>query len=308
MSIIAACLIFSLLFALLCLRRMDNGHKNYIERNKMVYNITLIVGILIFLVLFLRWFEKANIWIPTKHIVGDLVEIGIRYETIFFNTKDHIRLHGWYVPADAPIASLLFCHGNGGNITYRVDSLRQFHSIGLNTFIFDYRGYGKSEGKLSEKGTYTDAAAAFEWLQNRNPDLPLILFGRSLGAAIAIDLAMNVKANALICESGFTSIADRGQELFPFLPVRLINTIRYDSIAKIPSITIPLLVIHSVDDEIIPIHHGQKLFDAAPEPKEFLTIHGGHNDGFFLSETEYLQGIAEFLKKYLPPSHDLHND
>ncbi len=254
----------------------------------------------LFFYLFFRWFERANVWIPTRGFIADPTAVDIDYEEVFFETEDNIRLHGWYVPAKEPVASLLFCHGNGGNISYRIDSLKQFHSIHLNTFIFDYRGYGKSEGRLSEAGTYLDAQAAFQWLENHTPQLPLVIFGRSLGAAIAIDVATKTNASALICESAFTSVPAIGRELFPFLPVRLLCTIHYDALSKIKTVVIPVLIIHSPTDEIIPFHHSRELYEAVSRPKQFLEIQGGHNDGFLLSETEYLASITSFLNEHLP--------
>ncbi len=247
--------------------------------------------------LFMRWFERANVWMPSRNFVATPEDIGLDYEDVFFDTTDGVCLHGWYIPHETPAASLLFCHGNAGNVSYRLESIRQFHSLGLNVFIFDYRGYGKSRGRPSERGTYIDAQAAFAWLSRRGPERPIVLFGRSLGAAVAVDLAVSVEASALICESGFTSVPDMGRELFPFLPVRWFCTIQYDSLAKIPNVHMPVLVIHAREDTLIPYRHGERLYRAAPEPKTMLTIHGDHNDGFITSEAMYLRGINSFLEE-----------
>lgn len=255
--------------------------------------------ILAALYLFFRWFERSNIWMPRRDFAATPDVVRLAYEDVSLQTADGLRLHGWYLPHEEGSASLLFCHGNAGNISHRTESLRQLHSLGLNVFIFDYRGYGRSEGRPSEKGTYQDALAAYDWLQGRCPDLPIILFGRSLGAAVAIELAAQGKGAALIAESGFTSVPALGQELFPVLPVKWLVRTRYDSLAKIPQVKIPVLVIHSREDEIVPFHHGDALFEAAPGPKQFLEIHGGHNDGYVLSETEYLRGIQAFLDAYV---------
>ncbi len=263
------------------------------------YSIYLLL-FCIFLYLLSRWFERSNIWMPRAKFLATPEVAGLEYQDVFFETEDGKRLHGWYIPCKNPIASLLFCHGNGGNISYRTESLRQFNSLNVNVFIFDYRGYGKSSGWLTEQGTYKDAQAAYQWLKDTEPSLPLFIFGRSLGANIAADLATKVNAAGLIYESGFNSVQDLGEEIFPFLPVRLITKYKYNALDKIKHINMPLLVIHSPDDEIAPFHHGQKTFDAALAPKQFLQISGGHNDGYMLSETEYLKELAEFINKYMP--------
>ncbi|MFB3786812.1 MAG: alpha/beta hydrolase [bacterium] len=251
--------------------------------------------ILVVLYLFFRWFERSNIWMPRRDFIATPDAAGLAYEDVSLQTADGLRLHGWYLPHAEASAALLFCHGNAGNVSHRIESLRQWHSLGLNVFLFDYRGYGRSAGRPTEEGTYQDALAAYNWLQGRGPDLPIVLFGRSLGAAVAIDLAARGKGAALIAESGFTSVPAIGQELFPILPVKWLVRTRYDSLAKIPQVKIPVLVIHSREDEIVPFHHGEALFEAAPGPKQFLEIRGGHNDGYVLSETEYLRGIQAFL-------------
>ena len=249
-----------------------------------------------FLVYFsLRWFERATVWVPKSRIVATPDSIGLDYQDVTFQSSDGVTLHGWYLTHDNPVATLLFCHGNAGNISYRLESFRQFHSIRLNVFIFDYRGFGSSGGRLSEKGTYLDAQAAYEWLWAQNPQRPLVIFGRSLGASIAVDLASRVEADGVVVESGFTSITNLGEEIYPFLPVRRVSVIEYNSIEKIPQLNAPVLVAHSFDDELIPFHHGQALFDAAPEPKWFLEIHGTHNDGHVISEKEYLAGFRDYL-------------
>lgn len=258
-----------------------------------------ILVLCLFIYLFLRWFERANLWAPTRKFYGDPSAVGLSYEDVYFQTEDGVKLNGWYVPSEKPVAAMLFCHGNGGNISYRTESLRQFNTLNLNVFIFDYRGYGKSRGWLTEEGTYRDAAAAFRWLKKKNPDIPIILFGRSLGANIAADLATKVDAAALIYESGFNSVQDLGSELFPFLPVRWVTKYTYNGLEKIKDGKKPILVIHSKDDEIIPFHHGKKLFEAAPEPKRFLEISGGHNDGFVVSEESYLNGIRTFFDEMI---------
>jgi hypothetical protein len=262
----------------------------------------IIIGIgIIFIKFYFRYFERASIYFPSHDMASHPGMIGLTYEDIYFDTEDKIKLNAWYIPAKNPIATLLFCHGNAGNISHRLDSIRIFNELNLNVFIFDYRGYGKSKGKISEQGSYIDAKAAYDYIlshfeQDKNK---IVIFGRSLGAAIAIDLATMVKAGALISESCFTSIERIGKEIYPFLPVKWLCTIKYDSLSKIKTISIPKLIIHSKNDEMIPFHHGKELFDAAKEPKQFYILTGSHNDSFLINETEYKQRIKNFLELYL---------
>lgn len=268
--------------------------------------VSQLIGLLIiigFCWLFFRWFERNNIYFPFKEIEAFPTQIGLKYEDIYIQTQDRIQLNGWFVPSsDTAIGTILFCHGNAGNISHRLDKLKIFHELNLNTIIFDYRGYGRSKGSVLEKGTYLDARAVYDYLPSRKDIDPskIILYGESLGCAIAIELARQ-KPNAavVICESPFTSIADVGKEIYPFLPTKLLVSIRYDALSKIGEITIPILLIHSQNDEIIGFHHSERLYAAAQEPKELLVIHGSHNEGFLDSEDIYKKGITEFLKKYL---------
>lgn len=269
---------------------------------RIMTKLLTIIVVLAIVYLFLRWFERANVWMPFSRLVASPSDIGLPYEDVLFHSEDGVELHGWFLPHPTARASLLFCHGNAGNVSHRLESLRQFHSLHLSVFIFDYRGYGLSRGRPSETGTYRDATAAYHWLRKRESQLPVVLFGRSLGAAIAADLAANVDAAAFIFESGFTSVPDIGAELFPLLPVRWLSAIRYDSLKKIPFIDMPLLVIHSPQDEIVSFRHGQAIYEAANDPKRFLELRGGHNDGFLFAEPDYLQGIDNFLDEYVIPT------
>jgi len=264
----------------------------------MIQSIVVLILFFIALYAMLRWFERANVWQPRRDIVSNPNAIGMPYDEVHFKAPDDTTLHGWYIPADSATASILICHGNGGNISHRLDTIRQFHSLSLNVFIFDYRGYGKSEGRLSEAGTYEDTLAAYDWLASRASKLPLIIFGRSLGAALATYTASNRQPAALICESGFSSIPGIGKDLFPFLPVQRLSKISYNTKEFIKKINCPVLVIHSPEDELIPFHHGQALFEAAPAPKAFYELKGGHNEGYLLSEKDYLARIKSFLREH----------
>ena len=196
---------------------------------------------------------------------------------------------------------VLFCHGNAGNISHRLDSIRLFHELGLSVLIFDYRGYGQSSGKPTEQGTYRDADAAWDYLVEQRGISPahIILFGRSLGASIAADLATRQSAAAVILESAFTSVPDVAATLYPWLPVRWLSRYQYNTEKKLANIHIPVLIVHSQDDEIIEFANGERLFDVANEPKQFLELRGGHNDGFMVSGNDYIQGLETFLGKVL---------
>ena len=227
--------------------------------------------------------------------------VELRYEDVFFDSPGGVRLHGWFVPAPNPRGVLLFLHGNAGDITHRLDSIALFHALDLSVFIFDYRGYGQSNGQPSEQGTYDDATAAWNYLINDRQlgADRILIFGRSLGASIAAELATHIKPAGLIIESAFTSVPDIAAELYRFLPVRTLVRFQYDTKSHIAGISCPLLVIHSADDEIIPVRHGERLFEEAPGPKDYLQIFGDHNNGFLLSGTIYTEGLNKFLDSTL---------
>lgn len=244
--------------------------------------------------------QKGMIYYPMRDIVATPKERGLSFEDVILRTEDGLNISAWYVPAYDERAVILFCHGNAGNISHRLESIGIFHDLDLSIMIFDYRGYGKSQGTPSEKGTYRDAEAAWHYLVNEKNIHPekIILFGRSLGAAIAAELAVRHGGGALIIESGFTSAPDIGRRMFPLLPVGIISRYRYDTAEKAGKTSIPKLIVHSSEDEIIPFEHGMLLFERAAGPKEFLRIKGGHNDGFLVSGKTYINGLDSFISKY----------
>jgi len=253
---------------------------------------------------YLRYFEKKGIYYPTKEIESTPINVGLKYGDVFFDTDDGLKLNGWFIPAENPRGTLLFCHGNAGNISHRIEIIKIFNRLNLNVFIFDYRGYGKSQGSPTEVGLYRDTQAAYKYLLSRkniNKET-IVIYGKSIGANVAIDLASKVKAAALISESGFSSAYDMGKKLFPYLPVKWIITVKYNALTKIKNIPIPKLIIHSQDDEIVPFKLGKKLFEAALAPKEFYHMRGGHNEAIFMAREEYSVQINNFLSKYLNPT------
>ena len=243
-------------------------------------------------------FQAKLIYFPTATVDATPAHAGLRFEEVWIPAGDQIRLHGWFVPANGAQLTALFLHGNGGNIAHRLDSLRIFNQLGLNTLIFDYRGYGRSSGTPSEAGTYADARAAWRHLVTTRRIDPerIIIFGRSLGGAVAVWLAEHTPARALIVESGFTSIPDLAAHHYPLLPSRWLSRYSYDSVARLANIRMPKLVVHSRDDEIVPFGQGWRLFEAAPQPKLFLQISGDHNRGFLQTGGRYVAGLHNFLK------------
>ena len=242
-------------------------------------------------------FQKRLVFFPQRRIYTDPEKAGMAYRDVFFQTSDGVALHGWLIPASGTSRILLFFHGNAGNISDRLESIRIFYDLGLSVFIFDYRGYGRSGGRVSEAGTYEDARAAYRYLTESESVNPadIVFFGRSLGGSVAIELATEHSPAALIVESCFPALADVGARAYPFLPVRRLLRVRYDSSDRIPRVDCPKLVIHSHDDEIVPFELGRRLFDLAGPPKHFLEIRGDHNTGFIESEAVYREGIERFL-------------
>jgi len=265
--------------------------------------ITIVIGLslgYLGLVAFVYVRQPKMLYFPTREIETTPAAIGLSFEDINLKTADGLSIFAWYIPAPDARAVLLFCHGNGGNISHRLDSIKIFHDIGLSVLIFDYRGYGRSEGEPTEKGTYLDAEAAWDFLIKEKGIEParIVIFGRSLGSAVAAELAMRRKAGALIIESGFTSIPDLGRKYYPHMPIRLITRFHYATIDKVNRLALPKLFIHSPEDEIIPYDQGMRLYERADEPKEFLKIQGGHNEGFLQSGDLYISGLKLFIAKY----------
>lgn len=232
-------------------------------------------------------------------------DIGLPFTPLKLTTADGENLDGWFVPAGTKREArglVVFFHGNAGNIAHRLDYLRMFHDLGLETLIMDYRGYGKSSGSPSEQGTYRDAEAA--WLHATQvlgfPAGRIVLFGESLGGGVAAQLAAKTHPAALVLASTFTSVPDLGAELYPLLPIHWLAHIRYDSLARLEEIACPLLVIHSRNDDIIPYTHGRRLFEAARPPKQFLEVEGGHNDGFVFGREDWIRQFDGFLQPVLP--------
>lgn len=246
-------------------------------------------------------FQERLLYFPLKHLGTTPADIGLDYQAVTLETADGLTLGGWFIPAEPARAALLFFHGNAGNISHRLDSLAIFHRLGLSVLIIDYRGYGQSQGRPSEAGTYRDADAAWRYLTEfqQIPPERIIVFGRSLGGGVAAYTAQTYRPAALILESTFTSAPDLAAESYPFLPTRRLSRIQYNTRGRLPHIACPVLIVHSRDDQLIPFHHGRALAAAANEPKTLLPINGNHNEGFMLTGATYVAGLDEFISRYV---------
>lgn len=227
--------------------------------------------------------------------------IGLGFDQLTLNTADGETLDAWHVPATRGTLArglAIILHGNAGNIGHRLDYLRMFHDLGFASLIIDYRGYGRSSGRASEEGSYMDADTAWNHATRAlgYPPGRIVVFGESLGGAVAAHLATTQRPGALVLASTFTSVPDLGTEIYPWLPIRLLSRIRYDSRGRLPLVNAPVLVIHSRQDDVIPFAHGERLFGAARAPKRFMEIEGGHNDGFVFRREAWVRQLDEFLQ------------
>ena len=263
------------------------------------YGIRLLVASAVFCIM-LRWFEHSQVYHPTRELEASPAELGRASEEVRFTSGDGIELHGWFFPAEAnsPRAHLVFliCHGNGGNISHRLGLCAALLETGANVFAFDYRGYGQSHGRPGEAGTYRDAQAAYAWLRQKGfRGESIIAYGESLGGGVVSELALRETLGGVVLQSTFTSIPDIGAQLFPWLPVRLMSTIKYDTHAKLPRVKTPVLVMHSRTDDLVGFSHAEKNFAAANEPKLFCELRGGHNEPTW-DQAEFRESVDKMLK------------
>lgn len=248
----------------------------------------------------LHWIERHLVFFPVRELVVGPDVLGRPFESVTLRTTDGVRLHGWFFPADtgSPRRSfaVLVCHGNGGNISHRVELYRVLLGRGVAVFAFDYRGYGRSEGSPSVEGTYRDAQAAYNWLRQKGFQPKRIVgYGESLGGGVVCELATREELGGLVLQSCFTSLADIGAELLPWFPVRRLARAKYDTRSKLARLSVPVLLMHSRADTLIGFHHAEANFAAANEPKLFWEIAGDHNDP--LSDIDlFTTGLEKFLK------------
>jgi len=264
-----------------------------------LFGVILLILLFAVYTVYLYFNQSKYVYFPTSDIAATPSDAGLFYEDIMLKTSDGINISGWYIPAENQRGTILFFHGNGGNISHRIEFIEMFYELNLSTFIIDYRGYGKSEGKPSEEGTYFDAEAAWDYLVDEKKINPsrIIIYGRSLGGPIGVRLAEKHKPAALILDSTFTSIKDIGARLYPFLPVRRFFKFEYNTIEYLKEADCPVLIIHSRDDSYIPFSHAERLFEAVDNKKELVETLGDHNTNFIVSREDYKNSIDFFINK-----------
>jgi hypothetical protein len=250
--------------------------------------------VLAVLVVYVVFFENSLIFFPTKGGVGPSPG-----EEVLLTASDGVRIHGWYAAAPEGRPTLLWFHGNAGNLEDRRDMFDGLRRLPAGVMTIDYRGFGKSDGSPDEAGIYRDGRAAYDWLvQTRHvPAGRIVVLGESLGGGVACEIAAQIPVGALIVQSSFTNAADMSRLVFPFVPVRWIMRSKLDNLGKVARIAVPKLFLHARDDEVIPFAMGPRLFEAAAPPKQsHWFAKGGHN-GIFMLDAEYYPVLAEFLKR-----------
>ena len=256
------------------------------------------------LALYLYVFQARYVYfpdLPSRQVEATPADIGLAFQALTLSTADGEALAGWFIPASAARGTLLYLHGNGGNIGHRLDQIEVFHRLGLNILIIDYRGYGASSGKPSEEGTYQDALAAWNYLTQEKRLAPerVVVSGEPLGGWVAAWPAPRQPPAGLVIYASFTSVPEMAQALYPMFPASRLARYRYDTRAALRGVNCPVLILHSPEDEIIPFSHGQALLAAAREPKRLVELRGGHNDALELSREVYTREIGAFLQQFL---------
>jgi len=241
--------------------------------------------------------ENFFVFFPDRRFDVTPEAFGLAYKDVEFMSRDGKKLHGWFFPGDKAHPVLLHFHGNAGNISHRLDLIKGLLRKDLQVFIIDYRGFGKSEGRPSEKGVYLDGLAAYDHLVDKEGIAPgnIVLHGHSLGAAVAVEVSLRRKVRSLILESAFTSTRDMAKTMplfFIFSPLLPAN---YNNLEKATRLSVPVFIVHGDRDEIVPFSMGERLFAAAPGPKQFLRLEGaGHNDTYMVGGKQYLDALARF--------------
>jgi fermentation-respiration switch protein FrsA (DUF1100 family) len=276
------------------------------RRWKIVARLLLL---LVTLYLVLRWFEHYQIYHPYQAWAADGRALGRAWEDVSFTAADGTRLSGWFFPANTNAVRarvvIVVCHGNAGNISHRLGLYAVLLEAGVNVLAFDYRGYGHSAGRPSEEGTCLDAQAAHSWLRQRGyASTNLVAYGESLGGAVATELALRAPLGGLVLQSTFTSIPDLGAELFPWLPVRTLSTIKYDTRSKLPRVRVPVLILHSRRDGLVSFHHAERNFAVANPPKWLVEIDGDHNDSLEFNRAKIIVGLERLPALRTGPAQD----
>ncbi len=274
------------------------------ERRRLKYNIKIIFFTLLYVVVFAKalilFTEEKNLYLPDKVITSTPRNAGVNYESLYFRTDDRQSLNGWFVPAKDAGITILYCRGRGGNLSDNLPQVKFFHEMGVNFFVFDYRGYGNSSGRPSEKGLYKDAQAAYDYLMTRKDvdKNKMVAYGKSLGGPVAANLCLTRKLAALIVEGSFPSLRTYVGDVGGLLPIRWLVSEKFDAISKMRKIHIPKLIVHGMDDEVITFPEGRLLFNEAALPKEFLPFDGTHDDSLFVTSAVYKNKLNEFFLKY----------
>jgi fermentation-respiration switch protein FrsA (DUF1100 family) len=244
-------------------------------------------------------FERRFIYFPSRVHEVTPTGLGLAYEDVRLTAEDGVRLHAWYLPVRQARWVTLVSHGNAGNISHRLDRALLLQArLQSSVLLYDYRGYGASEGSPDEAGTYLDGRAAYRYLseEKKVPPGRIVLFGESLGSAVSLDLALAHPAAALVLEAPFTSVPDLARTTI-FAPLSPLVRTRYENLAKIRRLRMPLLVLQGDRDEVVPFAQGRRLFEAAPEPKRHFAIPGaGHNDTYLVGGEAYWRTVSEFLE------------
>lgn len=241
--------------------------------------------------------ESRLVFHPERVLAANPLQRGMAFEDVHLQAADGERLHGWFIPHPAARLTVLFFHGNAGNLTSCLDTFAILHRIGVNVFAIDYRGYGQSSGSPSEAGTYLDAEAAWQHLIAARGLDParILIFGRSLGGGVATWLAAKVRAAGVVLESTFSSMPEVAQRLYPYVPVRWLARTRYDNMGRINDINVPILFIHSSEDELVPLTHGERLYEHFRGTKALHVIKGRHADGYMMSGELYVSALLRFF-------------
>jgi len=262
-----------------------------------IWLFTVLVGLFLVLGVYLYFNQGRMIFMPMKELAITFSETGLEGEDIYIQVVPEEKINAWYFTGKPGEKTILFCHGNAGNISHRLETVQFLKDLEVNILLFDYRGYGLSDGHPTEEGAYADTRAAFNWLVSEKKIEPsdIIIFGRSLGGAVAIELASKISCGGIIVESSFTSVSELGAKMFPLFPVKYLLRYDFDSIGRIKHLKCPILVTHSPEDEMIPYEMGQRLYENAPEPKYFIDLHGSHNDREYLGDKTYIEAMTNFI-------------
>jgi len=268
----------------------------------------IIVGAFVLLTVYLFLGQRRLMFAPTREIAGTPADIGLACRDVFLDTEDGLKINAWYLRSTpdsntvVPRKTVLFFHGNAGNMSHRLTTMEFLVGLGVDVLMIDYRGYGRSEGSPGEDGLYADAVAAYDWLTAEHAVAAedIVVFGRSLGGAVAVELALRRPCSGVIVESAFTSMTDMGRKLFPYVPIRILLRHHFETIEKIDRLSCPVLIAHSPDDELVPYEMGRRLYEAAPEPKRFAELSGGHNELGYFEDPNYRKALKELIDHHFP--------